>query len=490
MKRRSFLAASVGAALLAGCSDPATTSRASAGRSTSELVAPLADWDFSSATPYETTTTGRDVPPLRQGTGSAVRLVADRDFGTVASFNGVSDYLVVPADELNDLDFSVGDEVTILAWVKRATAGDGFLGGIWSEDSARPGRCAGMFVNLRGYGGQDSVCGHVSKTGGPSPGLPFSRDYAASARGITPGRWRAVAMSLGPGSVTSYLDGLADPRPVYQEPGPPYGQSLTYSKNPYRWTAGLNRTSKADFTVGATALTGGMSHFLEGEIAHLTVFGRGLSQAEVLAWMVDTKPPSLPLFVFDGWRRSKSSYSTWGGSSASFWAPKTFGWSSVSGPTAKDASATSDTWSYVSSTQSYLRMPAATTSRFTYYDSIRSIPLSHITKLTLVLNTVSASDSTQLCLKTADHWWMCDDPLVRQPGGGPLEDGTTSQSRELLMSTLATARWRPLTVTPDQSMTAGPAREFTVSDDELQGVGFYCLALENDLRVGDLTIWG
>ena len=69
------------------------------------------------------------------------------------------------------------------------------IAGCWQEDDGDPRRQYALFTGLDLYGGKDRVCGHVSRTGGPTPGYPYSRDYAANARPIRNGAWQFAAFT-------------------------------------------------------------------------------------------------------------------------------------------------------------------------------------------------------------------------------------------------------------------------------------------------------
>lgn len=258
-----------------------------------DVASPVASWDFNSDIPYRSEINGAifDLIPTDEG----VRLVEDPDFGCVAQFDGQYGYLKIPSTDVGKLNVGrTSGEVTVSAWVKVERRSIGFIAGMWQENDNDPRRQYALFTNLDSYGGMDRVVGHVSRNGGASPGLPFSRDCSATARTLLYGEWQHIAFTYDGQNAVSYLDGQTDIFEDYQEPAPPIGNRTTYSKNPYVFDEGLNSTSISDFTVGAVRLTPRMGNYFAGRIAAITVWDRALSHHEIYQSMESTKPRSLP----------------------------------------------------------------------------------------------------------------------------------------------------------------------------------------------------
>ncbi|WP_159601015.1 LamG domain-containing protein, partial [Agromyces humi] len=231
------------------------------------------------------------------------RWAPDPVVGGAIAFDGAADHLRIPPQRVGPLDAArLGDEVSVFALVRRHTTSTGFVAGMWQEDDRDPRRQYGLFLSLPTYGGAQQVIGHVSHDGRPSPGLPYSRDYSASARMVAPGTWRVVGFTYDGCRAVSFLDGIADRRPTFTEAGPPLGGGRTYAKNPYRFGHELNRRAVAEFTVGAVRLTTGMGNHLAGAIARLAVWPRALPPAEVVALAAAWTPPGRPLVDLDLFR--------------------------------------------------------------------------------------------------------------------------------------------------------------------------------------------
>ena len=237
----------------------------------------VAFWDFSGNKPLVDKLYGHELK-VKAGT---ISYVNKPPFGGGIVLDGTQ-YLQIDADKLGNLDLSqFGEEVTVLAWVDGEHKQSGFIAGMWQEDDNDPKRQYGMFVDLPTYGGKRRAIGHISNTGGASPNLPYSRDYSASGRYIPYKKMCMIGFTYDGNEIISYIDGTQDTYEDYTEPGPPTGDWKKYNKNPYIFKDGLNKTTKANFTVGAVKLTGGMGNFYKGEILGIMIFKRALSKEEI-----------------------------------------------------------------------------------------------------------------------------------------------------------------------------------------------------------------
>ncbi|WP_181118415.1 LamG-like jellyroll fold domain-containing protein [Rathayibacter sp. AY1B5] len=242
---------------------------------------PLAQWDFS-AEPFKTTT--GDLPLEQAGSTRAV--VTGSPFGTAAgiALDG-SAFLRLDKSAVGRLNIGArGKAVTVAAWLKHSDTNAGFVGGCWQEDAIDPRRSYGLFYDLNTYGGDERSNFHVSKTGRPTPGYPFSRDYSASGQTFKRGVWQLHVGTYDGTDAVSYLDGSAVSYPSYTDP-----LNQTYAKNPYRFLDGLNGTP-CDFTVGAVELTNGPGNFVIGSIARLRVWDTALTPQQVQALYKKERP--------------------------------------------------------------------------------------------------------------------------------------------------------------------------------------------------------
>ena len=242
----------------------------------------IACWDFAEpAGQAREARHGLGRFPLGEAAGAIPRAVGGPLSGYAAVFDGQQHYLTLPAALRGRLNCAgPGAQVTVVAWLRRERFQHAFIAGIWQEDDHDPRRQYGLFVHLPLYGGRDNVCGHVSRFGGASPGLPYSRDYAANLTPVPLGQWVMASFTYDGCEVRAYLNEQFEPRPSYTEPGPPQGQGLSYAKNPYAWPHGLG-DHQGDFTVGAVRLTRGMANHFAGHLGGLAVFDRALVASEI-----------------------------------------------------------------------------------------------------------------------------------------------------------------------------------------------------------------
>ncbi|MBO0984341.1 Ig-like domain-containing protein [Rathayibacter sp. SD072] len=245
---------------------------------------PLAAWDFSEPfAPYYSTS--GDLPLLQAGRTSATR--ATTPWGTGVTMTGTS-YLRIPAAQTGRLTIgATGNAVSVASWVRMADLDTGFVAGSWKETAAGPTRSYGLFYDLGTYGGNERAAFHVSRSGGPTPGYPYSRDYAASGSTFTRNVWQLHVGTYDGAAAVSYLDGAAVAYPSYTD-----STGASYAKNPYLFPDGLNPVP-GDFTVGGVELTRGPGNYAIGTLAKVRVWDRALSADEVRALYEAERPTSL-----------------------------------------------------------------------------------------------------------------------------------------------------------------------------------------------------
>lgn len=242
----------------------------------------VALWDFSGEE-NRLTSKGDVELSLRNGTEDAPRFIEEGPLsGRSISFDG-SSYFYIPYDETAALNIKT-NEVTVIAWVKWTGEQIGFVGGMWNEYEEDGKRQYGLFVSLPHYNGGNQVCGHISKTGKPTPPFPFSIDYSASKQKVAPNEWACAAFTYDGEYIRSYLNG------AFEERGPElinntkgfegYPDGLIQSKNPYYYPDGMGNNG-SDFTMGAVRLRNGMGNFFKGQIGGLAVFNRALNDDEI-----------------------------------------------------------------------------------------------------------------------------------------------------------------------------------------------------------------
>jgi hypothetical protein len=243
----------------------------------------VALWDFKEKEGRNRKAVGLDKFPLKEKNGTLPRINEGPLSGYSAQF-GNKAFLSLDNAKTGELNiYGEGQGVTVIAWVKWE-GNTGFVGGMWNEYQDGGKRQYGLFVSLPHYNGRDQVCGHISKTGKPTPPFPYSIDYSASKQTIAKNQWQCVAFTYDGEYIKSYLNGefqQRDPELINNTKGfEGYPEGLTQSKNPYFFPDGMGNNG-SDFTVGAVLLKSGMGNFFNGLIGGLAVFNRALSQEEI-----------------------------------------------------------------------------------------------------------------------------------------------------------------------------------------------------------------
>lgn len=284
MNRRFFLKTS----LLIRASLPLAWPADFAGKHSRKLIRRIrktpglvAVWDFRE--PEGEPRKANDLFPLQEMGGPVKRIAEGPLSGYSALFeNGT--YLSLPHADTGKLNLhGRGQGVTVVAWVKWQ-GGTGFVGGMWNESTSGGKRQYGLFVSLPYYNGDSQVCGHISRTGKPTPPFPYSIDYSASEQLVPKNEWVCVAFTYDGRQIKSFLNGTYRERPAeliqHTKGFEGYPQGITQSKNPYTFPDGMGDNG-SDFTVGAVLLSRGMGNFFKGQIGGLCVFDRALTEKEL-----------------------------------------------------------------------------------------------------------------------------------------------------------------------------------------------------------------
>jgi Concanavalin A-like lectin/glucanases superfamily len=243
----------------------------------------VALWDFKEAEGQARKASGMAEFALKEQHGQLPRANEGPLSGYSAQF-GNKAFLSLSNAETGRLNIHGNKQgVTVMAWIKWAGEG-GFVGGMWNEYQDGGKRQYGLFVSLPYYNGKNQVCGHISKTGKPTPPFPFSIDYSASKQQVAVNEWVCIAMTYDGKQIKSYLNGVfeeREPELINNTKGfSGYPDGLTQSKNPYFFPDGIGNNG-SDFTVGAVLLKSGMGNFFKGKIGGLAVFDRALKDKEI-----------------------------------------------------------------------------------------------------------------------------------------------------------------------------------------------------------------
>ena len=244
----------------------------------------VALWKFTEKPGKKRMASGLGKFPLNESGGRIPRISEGPLSGYSIALDG-SSWLSLPNSQTGPLNIS-GEkgEVTVIAWIKWTGEQTGFVGGMWNEYQDGGKRQYGLFISLPHYNGKDQVCGHISRTGKPTPPFPYSIDYSASAQKVPAGEWCCVAFTYDGRFIRSYLNGIFEPRDpelINNTAGfEGYPDGLWQSKNPYFFADGMGDNG-SDFTVGAVLLRSRMGNFFKGLIGGLAVFNRALPEDEI-----------------------------------------------------------------------------------------------------------------------------------------------------------------------------------------------------------------
>ncbi len=180
-------------------------------------------------------------------------------------------WLNLPRSQCPELNFHGNQAMSLVAWVRRSKKSYRqceAVAGMWNETGERRQYC--LFLDLAIWDSQDSVCGHLSSTGRPSPDYEYCMEAGIGARPVTQHTWHQVAFTFDGTWVKVYLDGKLDYRP---------------GLSPYFWPCRINRVGAegSNFTVGAVHRWGEMGNFFVGRIGGLSVYDYALTTTQIEA---------------------------------------------------------------------------------------------------------------------------------------------------------------------------------------------------------------
>lgn len=432
----------------------------------------VAFWDFSEPRAPFYSKAGKGLFPLEQGSGSRVTKTSNGPLGHAVSFNGTSDYLKLAAANVGELNIggSGGTEVCVLAFVKRSSyTNTSMIAGCWKEAAADPRRQYALFVDLPTYGGDNKVCFHVSKTGGASPNIDYSRDYSANYSSEPNLDWICVAGSYDGSHARSYIEGRFEEWLNYTETSTPgIGEGLTYDKNPYAFADGLN-TADCDFTVGACELTSGMSNFFAGELAALLVMRRAPTLAEVAEIQNAINPATYGF---------KNRLFQWSQTST---APNALtGCGAYLGATGIDKSALQDTFIRTAiagaAVEGFVYRSSASTAGiglFTCESVPEGITTGNLSTLSFDLANANTGDTVRFCIKIDGAWYATEATYAVSVASASGGDWSNKETKTIAFAKTA-ANWRDIALVVGSTLTlAGAARGTNLPDGDITGWGIY-----------------
>lgn len=229
---------------------------------------PVCRWLFQESPGSARRSGGRREYLLQEHNGPISR-VEDGICGRYSMEIHEGQWLNIPRSDCPELNFYGRQALSMVAWVKRAPKSYRqceTVAGMWNETGET--RQYSMFLDLAIWDSRDSVCGHLSSTGRPSPDYEYCMEAAIGARPVEHHQWHQVAFTFDGLWGKVYLDGKLDSRP---------------GLSPYFWPCGINRVDAAgsDFTVGAVHRWGEMGNFFAGRISGLAVYDHALTDVQI-----------------------------------------------------------------------------------------------------------------------------------------------------------------------------------------------------------------
>jgi hypothetical protein len=407
-------------------------------------------------------------------------LIARYDGGPLSGYSAWlpgNNYFYIPNADTGDLNiFGPTAQVTVVAWVERAfkSGSAEFVAGMWDEVAAK--RQYGLFLDLPAYGGTDQVCGHVSQSGGPTPGYPYSKDYSANVTPVPLGEWQTVGFTYDGEYARSYLNGIFEPRPT----GGPEGEA----KNPYYFPYGLGDNGSV-FTVGGLPSIG--NHFV-GAIGGVAVFSRALSEQEmVLLHEAGNYPePPPPPWFFENFNHTTGQNTP----------PNHIGWSAHYDTTAIDSSATNNRWFLASGSGAGrsgigfladIPSPSATIG-IGWTTKPGLIATDMIAELTFWLNNNQEADKVRVAVQI-DGLWYASEQEFGVTGDGRVFNNWSTAEKKTFEWTHDASAWRSLTFIPEQTLSlAGGTLQEDLPQGTITAFGFYSGVNAGAVRIDDFSI--
>ncbi len=240
----------------------------------------LAFWDFSEGAGEARVSKSFSNPEtyhLLEG-AQAIERVEEGPNKNASAIIRDSTWFYIPREKLGKLNiFGKDSQVTVLAWVKKDTEKNWqAIAGVWDE--TREKRQYFMFLNaaskthsdeMKRHPAKGLIHGHISASGGKSPGQIAWISYASSDQPVLPDEWAMIAISYDGKKIRAYKDGQL---------------STNVLTNPFPYEDGIfdGGEDGADFTVGANSVVGKMTNQFIGQISGLAVFDVALEEKEIM----------------------------------------------------------------------------------------------------------------------------------------------------------------------------------------------------------------
>ncbi len=202
------------------------------------------------------------------------------DEGPVASSSikiEANNWLFIPRDSLGELNIhGKKARVSVVAWIKKEKDKSWqAIAGVWDE--TREKRQYYLFTNahlkthqdeMKRYPAKNLIHGHISATGGKSPGEKAWISYASSNDPVEAGVWTQIAMTYDGKRIKLYINGVL---------------SENKKTNPFTYREGIfdGGPDGAEFTVGSNHVQGKMHNQFIGQISGLSVYNEALRAKDI-----------------------------------------------------------------------------------------------------------------------------------------------------------------------------------------------------------------
>lgn len=193
-------------------------------------------------------------------------------------------WFYIPRNELHELNiYGQSANLTVIAWIKKQSDKNWqAIAGVWDE--SRNKRQYYLFCNAHSktyqdemvrYPAKNLVHGHISATGGKTPGQVAWISYASSNNEVKTNEWAMIAMTYDGKKIKVYINGEL---------------SFNEKTNPFFYNEGIfdGGQNGADFTVGANSVAGKMTNQFIGLIDGLAVYNIALSESDLQDIFDDT----------------------------------------------------------------------------------------------------------------------------------------------------------------------------------------------------------
>jgi hypothetical protein len=465
----------------------------------------VAAWDFQGDQEGGNTVTARVGPEsltlTARGTKTVVKDAVDRGpFGPSLVLDGKT--VFVKDGDIGALDVTKdgGTQVTVVNWVND-TAGNhddtangiAFRAGSHCEGGVESARQYGSYFDDIMYFGwsHGHYAPHIGAQDGPSPGYPWNRDYAGSARkyftGVGQGQWHMEAFTYDGEKIIAYVDGLADEWKNVAEPppiDPNYTLHQTVDRNPFFLGKPINNSpTMKRFSIGAAVIGGppfdGVN-FTTGKLGGVAVFNRALSAEEIMAIRLGTLRPGEPITMYSFEVTAAGPHPL-----------NEIGWTAAATPKNVDVSAA------VGENYRVLR-PAGSPKAFLRKASPQIgatwIPLTGLSGLQVkrvrfkLLSEKPSSAPQRVLIREGDKWWASD-AVYGTSSAQP--DETQWSQAEITTHTMSwdQGTWRSVTIDPGILQMALSTNDEPISPDNLNAIGFMSAGGDGSVvRVTDLEL--